>query len=305
MTDYGHEVSFGVSLDPRAGSVAEAITLARRAEHLGLDLLALQDHAYRPAHVDTWTLLTYLSAATERISVMTDVVDLQLRPPAMLAKAASSLAVLNGGRVQLGVGAGPFPHAIAGMGAPLRGGPAMVEYADAAVEILLQALRGGPIEAGNDEHHVSYVAGPVATKIPGVWVGAQRRRMLQLVGRRAEGWVSPLNIYVPPEDVPDKHRIIDRAARSAGRDPADIRRIYNVMGTIVTNAGDPGQRAQDGRHVVGTPLDWADFLTRAVVELGFDTFIFWPSGDATSELEAFAGEVVPAVRHRVTAVRGA
>jgi alkanesulfonate monooxygenase SsuD/methylene tetrahydromethanopterin reductase-like flavin-dependent oxidoreductase (luciferase family) len=301
MTDYGHEPVFGVSIDPTVHGIDQAFALARRADDLGLDLLAVQDHAYQPSHLDTWTLLTYLSAATGRITVMPDVADLQLRPPAMLAKAASTLSIMNGGRVQLGVGGGPFPDAIAGMGMPRREPAAMVAYSDAAVGILRAALRGGHIDAGNDEHRVSYAAGPVAADPPQVWLGAQKPRMLRLVGRKADGWISPLNIYVPPAEVPEKQRTIDEAARSAGRDPAEIRRIYNVIGTI-TGAG-TSTRHDARQGLVGDVTAWTAFVTDAVVALGFDTFVFWPTGDAQQQTEVFATQVVPAVRASVTRER--
>lgn len=294
MSDYGRPLTFGLSIDPSARDLDEAFELATRADELGLDLLAVQDHAYQPTHVDTWTLLAYLSAATRRIAVMPDVADLQLRPPAMLAKAASTLAVLNGGRVQLGVGGGPFPEAIAAMGAHAVSGSAMVEYAEAGVQILRAALQGGPVRAGNDRHRVGYVAGPVAGTPPEVWLGAQKPRMLALVGRHAQGWISPLNIYVPPEDVPDKQRRIDEAALAAGRDPREIRRVYNVIGSI-------GGRAPQG--LSGDVETWVDFLTHAAVDLGFDTFIFWPAGDPAGQLDVFATHVVPAVRERVAELR--
>ncbi|QIG43919.1 LLM class flavin-dependent oxidoreductase [Nocardioides anomalus] len=307
MTDYGHEVRFGLSIDPGVGGLSRAFQLAGQADRLGLDLLAVQDHAYQPSHLDTWTLLTYLSAATERISVMPDVADLQLRPPAVLAKAASTLSLMNGGRVQLGVGGGPFPDAIAGMGASRREPSVMVTYADAAVEILIKALRGGPTQGGNEEYRVDYVAGPAAPSSPQVWLGAQKKRMLDLVGRRAQGWISPLNIYVPAEDVPAKQQLIDNSARAAGREPADIARIWNVIGTIASSTEGAGHSPTGG--LTGDTSTWVDFLADAVVELGFDTFIFWPvaNSDRTEEqqLELFATEVVPAVRQSVADLRRA
>jgi hypothetical protein len=111
---------------------------------------------------------------------------------------------------------------------------------------------------------------------------------------------------VPAEDVPDKQQTIDDAARTAGRDPSDIRRIWNVIGTI----DEPGTPAHDGPSgLTGDAEVWTDFLTRAVVELGFDTFIFWPvaTADRTDgqQLTTFATDVVPAVRQRVADDRSA
>jgi len=130
MTDYGHELSFGLSLDPTADALEETRRLALRADDGGLDYLAVQDHPYQPGHLETWTLISHLSAVTHRISFLTDVADLQLRPPTMLAKAAASLSVLTEGRIQLGVGGGAFADAIASMGGPPRRGAQMVAFTE-------------------------------------------------------------------------------------------------------------------------------------------------------------------------------
>ena len=45
---------------------------------------------------------------------------------------------------------------------------------------------------------------------------------------------------------------------------------------------------------------WVDTLTEWSVDLGFDTFIFWPMTAPLAQLEVFATEVVPAVRQRVS-----
>jgi len=67
-----------------------------------------------------------------------------------------------------------------------------------------------------------------------------------------------------------------------------------VIGTI-----GPGPRQGLG----GDAGTWAEFLARAVVELGFDTFVFWPTHDPAGQLELFATQVVPAVRARVANLR--
>ncbi|WP_433573136.1 LLM class flavin-dependent oxidoreductase [Streptomyces sp. CA-251247] len=298
MTDYERPLSFGVSLDPSAGAWGRTLRVARMAESSGLDHLAVQDHPYQPGHLDTWTLISHLSATTDRISFLTDVADLQLRPPVMLAKAAASLSVLTDGRLQLGVGGGGIPEAIASMGGPARRGQDMVAFAEESLGILRTALAGGVVQLHSTYHSVDgYRAGPVPPEPVGLWLGAQKPRMLALVGRSADGWISPLNLYVPPHEVPSRQRIIDEAAAEAGRDPRTLRRVYNVTGVIGTHAEGPG--------LVGDVRRWVDTLAEWAVDLGFDTFVFWPATDPERQLALFADEVVPAVRQRVDALRSA
>src|SRR5690606_38862325 len=200
MTDYRRPLSFGVNAEPSAAAWPLTRLMSRRAEDSGLDYIAVQDHPYQPGHLEAWTLISHLSAHTDRISFLTDVADLQLRPPAMLATAAASLSVLTDGRVQLGVGGGGIPDAIASMGGPARRGRDMVAYAEDALGVLRTALPGGPVQVDSPYHAIGgYQAGPVPPKPVGVWLGAQKAKMLALAGRVADGWISPLNIYVPPE----------------------------------------------------------------------------------------------------------
>jgi Luciferase-like monooxygenase len=88
--DYGHEIEFGYFLIPEAGNPKGVLETARLADRLGYDLLAVQDHPYQPAHLDTLALLGVILAQTERIRVLQDVGNLPLRPPAVFAKAAAT-----------------------------------------------------------------------------------------------------------------------------------------------------------------------------------------------------------------------
>jgi alkanesulfonate monooxygenase SsuD/methylene tetrahydromethanopterin reductase-like flavin-dependent oxidoreductase (luciferase family) len=293
MTDYGHPISFGLSLYPSVELIDENRRLAEAADGAGLDYIAIQDHAYNPRFLDTWTLITYLAAETERITFVPDVVDLQLRPPTILAKAAASLSVLSGGRIILGVGGGASADGIAAMGGPRRTGREMVTFTDEALRIMRLALRGGGVEFRSDQHAVEgYEAGPIpAAPIP-LWLGANGKRMLEVTGRSSDGWVSPLNVYVQPAVVPQRQALIDQAARAAGRAPSDVRRVYNVVGAIGQRTGGSGQ--------TGDIESWVSALTDWAVDLGFDTFIFWPTTEPLAQLETFVSDVVPAVRERVS-----
>ena len=89
---------------------------------------------------------------------------------------------------------------------------------------------------------------------------------------------------------------INDAALAVGRQPQEIRRLYNVMGLIT---GGPMQGLFTG------PVDyWVDELTRLAVEVGMDTFIYWPADNRLQQVELFAAEVVPAVQQQVAKARG-
>ena len=290
MTDT--PIRFGVSLDPDSAQAGAGVRLASAADEAGFDYLAVQDHPYQPGHLDSWTWLTHLAGRTRRIGFLTDVADLQLRPPAMLAKAALTHSTLHPGRLALGVGGGAFADGIAAMGGTRRSNRDMVTYTGEALGVLRSALAGDFVRLHGAQHRIEgYQAGPAPAAPVPVWLGAQGPRMLALAGRAADGWISPLNIYVPPDEVPARRKIIDEAARAAGRDPATIRRVYNVIGRIGTARGVPG--------LSGGVERWADTLADWSTRLGFDTFVLWPVTEPQSQLELFAGEVIPAVRERV------
>jgi alkanesulfonate monooxygenase SsuD/methylene tetrahydromethanopterin reductase-like flavin-dependent oxidoreductase (luciferase family) len=297
MTDYGHPITFGLSLDPSADRPGDMRRLAEFAQETGLEYLAVQDHPYQPSQLDMWTLITHLAAQVPRISFLPDVADLQLRSPVMLAQAAATLSVLSGGRLALGVGGGGIPQAIAGMIGSARKGSDMVTFTEEALHVMRAALGGGPVRLHGAQHTIDgYDAGPVPPRPVPLWLGAQMPRMLGVAGRGADGWISPLNIYVPPQEVPTRQALIDDAARNVGRDPASVRRIYNVIGTIGSRREGPG--------IVGNAAQWIDTLAGWSVDLGFDTFIFWPIADAPGQAELFATEVVPGVRAQVAQLRG-
>jgi alkanesulfonate monooxygenase SsuD/methylene tetrahydromethanopterin reductase-like flavin-dependent oxidoreductase (luciferase family) len=75
--------------------------------------VGIQDHPYQARFVDTWALIATLLAETRRVTFFTDVTNLPLRPPALMAKAAASLDVISGGRFELGLGAGAFQDQVA------------------------------------------------------------------------------------------------------------------------------------------------------------------------------------------------
>jgi alkanesulfonate monooxygenase SsuD/methylene tetrahydromethanopterin reductase-like flavin-dependent oxidoreductase (luciferase family) len=220
----------GVFVAPDATDPEQTVEQIIAADRAGLDLVAVQDHPYQRRFFDTWTLLSYVAARTERITLLPDVINVPLRQPAVLAKSAASLDVLSGGRVELGVGAGSFWEAIEAMGGPRRTPGESVEALEEAMRIMRAFLDMEPSVRVEGKHYraVGAKAGPQPAHPIGLWVGAYGPRMLQLTGRLGDGWLPSIGSYLPEDAVPERQRAIDESARRAGRDPADIVRAANV-----------------------------------------------------------------------------
>lgn len=293
VSDYGHELLFGSFLTPAAAQPETVVGLALLSEQVGLDLVTFPDHPYQPANLDTWTLLSYLAAATVRIRLAPNVLNLPLRPPAVVARAAASLDRLSGGRVELGLGAGAFGEAVEAMGGPRRSPGESVEALGEAIEII-RALwdtgtRGGVRVAGQHYTVAGAKRGPAPAHPIGIWLGAYKPRMLRLVGRAADGWL-PSSGYLPPKELAAANTVIDEAAVAAGRDPIQIRRLYNIT----------GQFSGSG-FLQGPPAMWVEQLTGLAVEAGISTFIL--GSDDPEMISRFAAEVAPGVREMVAGHR--
>lgn len=282
MPDYGHPLRLGSFVTPSAATPQRPVDLARVSEDLGFDLVTFQDHPYQPSFLDTWTLMSYVAARTERIHLSGNVLNLPLRQPAVLAKSVASLDLLSGGRVALGLGAGGFWDAIEAYGGT-RLTPG--EGVDALAEAL-RIIRGvwdtadRTVLAVDGAHHRVQGAkrGPAPAHEVPIWLGALKPRMLRLIGRSADGWLPSLP-YLQPGDLPRGMQVIDDAARGAGRDPAEVVRLLNV-----------------------TPDTTADEMVRLATEDGVSTFIVM--GDDEGGLRRFA-DLFAEVRDRVGEARAA
>jgi alkanesulfonate monooxygenase SsuD/methylene tetrahydromethanopterin reductase-like flavin-dependent oxidoreductase (luciferase family) len=273
--DYGQPVRFGVFIAPWATD--QPLRQAAVADELGFDVAGVQDHPYQRRFYDTWTLLSAMAMRTDRITLFPDVANLPLRPPAMLAKAAATLDILSGGRLELGLGAGGFWEAIKAYGGPSRTAGESVSALEEAIQVV-RLLWSGQHGIRFDGKYYSLAgahSGPAPAHPIGIWLGAYRPRMLSIIGRLADAWVPSLG-YVKAPDLLEGNRRIDEAAAAAGRDPRSIRRVLN--------AGS---------------LD-AETLVGLVLEYGMDTFLVTDDPD---EMRTFMSEVAPRVREEVETQR--
>jgi alkanesulfonate monooxygenase SsuD/methylene tetrahydromethanopterin reductase-like flavin-dependent oxidoreductase (luciferase family) len=216
-----------------------------------------------------------------------------LRPPAVLAKAAASIDLLSGGRFDLGLGAGSFWDAIEAYGGPRRRPGAALEALRESIEVIRKVWSGERNLRFEGQYYQLRGAhsGPVPAHPIGIWLGVLGPQALKLAGQVADGWVPSFRGDLTK--LADMRKQLDDAAVEAGRDPASIRRILNINGTI-TDGNTHGM-------FQGPASQWTEELTDLAITHGFDTFIFW--GEGEGQLQRFAEEVAPAARAQITAGR--
>lgn len=297
MVDYGHELRFGSFITPANHDPAGVVGLSEHSEAVGLDLVTFQDHPYQPSFLDTWTLLSFVAARTSRITLAPNVLNLPLRRPAVVARAAASLDRLSGGRIELGLGAGSFWDAIVAMGGTRLTPGESVTALDEAIEIIRGLWDTGDparVELIGTHHQVTGAKrGPAPAHDIQMWLGAYKPRMLAMVGRKADGWLPSLGYFSDVADLARGNARIDEAAREAGREPSAIRRLLNVHGRFADTPADG--------LLKGTVRQWAEQIADLALGFGMSTFIL--GSDDANELSVFGREVAPAAREIVALER--
>jgi alkanesulfonate monooxygenase SsuD/methylene tetrahydromethanopterin reductase-like flavin-dependent oxidoreductase (luciferase family) len=273
---------------PAAGGLDDPAGAAADAEALGFDFISNNDHVLgRDPRYEGWTLLAWLTAATSRVRVVSRVLGVPYRNPALVAKMAESLDRLSGGRLVLGLGAGSGEAEYRAMGMPDASLAARVTDLADTIETLRGLWTGEPFSYSGRAFGLddAQIAPRAEHPIP-IWLGASGPRGLDLIGRAADGWIPSLP-YVSPADAPGKIASIRRAAAQVGRDADALDLIYNVEVAFDANAA---------ADLAGPPAQLADQL-RGFLALGFSGFNFLVVGpDRSAGVDRLAREVVPLLR---------
>ena len=194
-----------------------------------------------------WTLLAALAAQTERLRLGLLVTSNRIRPPALLGKMASTVDVVSGGRLVLGLGVGGT-HQPPGAGGIPGPNPAVAEYEaygltlvppaegiarlDETVRILKLMWTRDVFDFDGAYYRLRGTRNeprPVQRPGPPLLIGGWGTRLLRLVAEHADAWNVPGPPHNTVEFVAGRARVLDAHCAELGRDPAEIVRSVQVL----------------------------------------------------------------------------
>jgi alkanesulfonate monooxygenase SsuD/methylene tetrahydromethanopterin reductase-like flavin-dependent oxidoreductase (luciferase family) len=285
--------SFGINIHARLRPDLDVVAEALHAERLGFDLVTLHGDVLQgsAASYETWTLLTWVAAHTTHIRIAPVVLALPNRHPAVLAKMSETLQHLTDGRLVLTLGSGAAINepAFRAFGLAQRSSAAKVAALEEAIDVLRGLWSISSFSyAGQHFRLESATIEPKPSHPIPIWLGVFGDRMIDLVGRKADGWL-PTFQFLAPEQAYRKLERIRMVAEDAGRNPDELTYAYNVP--VLVEDGSSTARGQ----IAGSAAEVAQQLAE-FVRHGFTFLNLWPSGAGATQRERLAKEVLPMVR---------
>jgi alkanesulfonate monooxygenase SsuD/methylene tetrahydromethanopterin reductase-like flavin-dependent oxidoreductase (luciferase family) len=281
-------LSFGIQTIPNR-PYADLVARWRDCEALGFDSVWLPDH-FVPTFrrelplFEAWTLLAGLTTVTSRIRVGVLVSCNTFRHPALLAKQATTVDHVSGGRLELGLGAGwvEFEHHMFGLRYP--DDAERVAMFREAVEVVDRLLRNDVTSFDGVHyqlHEAPFRPAPVQRPRPPLTLAAHGPKMLRFIAPYADRW----NSMGTTEELRERGARLDDACAAIGRDPREIIRSLLYVPAIMTT-----ERPWD------SPEAFRDFVGR-FREIGIEEFLLQPPpDDQRPTYERIASEVIPSLR---------
>ena len=285
MADYGHDLVFGTFLTPQAANPESVVALAQLTERVGLELATFQDHPYQNAFLDTWTLMTWVAASTETLRISPNVLNLPLRPPAVLARAAAeprpALQRAASSSASARAGSGTRSSPWAARAAPRASRSTRSREAIDVIRQLWDVTTRRGVRVDGEHYTVKGAKrGPEpAHEIP-IHLGAYKPRMLRLTGREGRRLAALAGLHAARG-----LRARERAHRRGGASrPAATRARSGACSTSPRATSD--ELRSRSRSSTASPRSSSPATTR-------------------TRSSASAQEVAPAVREAVAAERDA
>ena len=284
-------------------------------EDSGYDSIWVYDHFHthpvvnQESTFEAWTLMAALAAATSRVRLGQMCTCALYRPPSMLAKIASSIDVISGGRLEVGIGAGWSKGEFEAYGYRYPPDRERLDMLEEAVQVLLAMWTQDEAKFSGEHYSVDGAINrpkPIQKPHPPLWIaGEGEKRTLRIVARFGDF----ANFGDGIDNFRHKSQVLAGHCEAVGRPYGEIGRSEHQMSLIGRDDADLRRKLEIAavrRHC--TPEEFAEehfvaTVSQAVEEMGefidegcSDMILyFYDIGEADS-LELFASEVIPQLR---------
>ena len=310
-------MKFGVSIGQERVTWPEIEEAAVLIEELGFDSLWCHDHLIPsdPGRnegpcLEAWALLGALARMTKNISIGPMVIGNTYRNPVLLAKSATTVDIISGGRLIFGIGAGWFEMEHTAYDFPFYTVGERISRLDDSVELIKKLWTSdGPVNHSGKYYSLTnapFNPQPVQQPHPPILIaGGGEKRTLRVVAK----WADMMNVHGAAETVAHKYRVLEEHCRQVGRNSAEIVKSANGAFIPPEKMDDwamymdrlsktmPEQmKARSSGAVVGdmdTIRDWV----RGHTEVGTQHIIFTMRSPYPLEsLRTFARKIMPEFR---------
>jgi F420-dependent oxidoreductase-like protein len=295
---------------PAAEQWATMLGVAKRIEAAGYQSAWLYDHFHtvpdptQEATHEVWTLTAALAAATDTLRLGQMCTCNSYRPPALVGKMTSTIDVISGGRLDVGIGAGWYEHEYLAYGYEFPKPSVRIGQLNETVQILKAMWTE---DEANFEGKYYSVAGainrpkPLQDPHPPLWIaGGGEQLTLKVVARHGDysNFGGSLETFV------HKSEVLDRHCADVGRDPAEIIRSMGFTALVDPDEAAleraAGQAGRSVQEVLDSPMSVIGSVDQIVAHLatfqdaGAGYFVpYFPDALWGDSIERFATEVMP------------
>lgn len=228
----------GVPLDEQWPAILD---VAARTEALGYDSLWVYDHFHtvpdptQESTFEAWSLMAALAVATERVRLGQMCTCNSYRPPSYLAKVASTVDVISGGRLEFAIGAGWYEEEYLAYGYPFPKGSTRIRQLDEAVQIVKAMWTQDEATFHGKHYRIDGAINhprPLQQPHPPIWIaGGGEEMTLRVVAEHADyaNYAGNLETFIR------KGEILDRHCADIGRDPAEIGRTAHMILVVASD----------------------------------------------------------------------
>lgn len=288
---------------------------ARLVEESGYDSLWVYDHFHthpvvkQESTFEAWTLMASLAAVTDRVRLGQMCTCALYRPPALLAKIASNVDAISGGRLDVGIGAGWSRGEFEAYGYGFPSAGQRLDMLEETVEILLAMWGEDEATFQGEHHHVDGAINrpqPIQQPHPPLWIaGGGEKRTLRIVAKHADF----ANFGDNVEQFHHKSAILAGHCETVGRPFDEIGRTVHLMSVIGRDDADLAEKldvaatrractAEEfaGEHLAVTVGEAVEEMGRYAEEGCVEMILYFYDMGAGDSLELFASEVIPQLR---------